>query len=291
MTSETPHNSFMEVPPQFAFRQDKLDTTEQMANNWERSSEVSRAQSDRKAWVGLVLPFLAVPALLLTTSFVAAAEDITAPVIPAGTSVATASATLQQQLAGRVQEITRLSTHVTSSQTLSSSDRAALNALLATDLAGLTNLEMSSSSDSSLSQIRADSAAMVLSFHVYALVQPIVGIVLRLDSSRASAARIAALIPSIKTTIVASAASSGRLTHANQLLTTVSMLAAAINNSTYGLGSTLLSLTPNSVPGSLAVVRGATTTAATAEHEVRVAYSTIGRIVSLVSTNAPHQRH
>lgn len=184
-----------------------------------------------------------------------------------------------------------LSTRVGDSRTISSTDRGALNSMLAAEDAGLTNLQTSSSSDTSIAQIRTDSTAMVLTYHVYSFVAPVAQAVLLLDAARASATRITALIPSIKTTIVASSASAGRISRANSQLANLSALVSTIDNSTYGVVAALLALAPTSVPASLPVVNAATATASSTTYDVHVAYATIGRIVSLVALNAPvHHR-
>jgi hypothetical protein len=231
------------------------------------------------------------PVLIVASSLSASASDVKAPVISASTSVSSASAYLASQLASRLQQLTKLALRVSAAKSLAPADHAALNALLVGELAGLTSLQASSKSDSSIAQIRADASTMVLSYHVFSFVEPAVQTVLRIDTARAAASRITMLIPSIKATIVASAASNRRLSQANALLASVSALVAAINTSTTGVVPTLLALTPSTVPGSLATLAATGTTASAAEHEVHAAYSMIGRIVWLVTGTAAATRH
>ena len=283
---DSPHNSFIKVLPEFAFQPAKLDGAG-FRDLRMRSNEVVRLQPSRGGIrTRLIASLIGVPALVFASTLSASASDVKAPVIAPATSVSSASAYLASQLSSRLQMLTKLGSRISASKSLLPADRAALGALVTGEIAGLTSLRAASKSDSSIAQIRTDASTMVLSYHVFSFVSPLVQTVLRVDAARAAAGRISALIPSIKTAIVASAASNQRVAKANGLIGSVATLVSNITTSTAGLRSALVALSPSSIPGSLSTLASAGVTASAAESEVHVAYATIGRIVSLVTGSA-----
>ena len=217
------------------------------------------------------------------TSLPSFAQDIKAPKVPSTESLPVALSILQAGLNARVQQLNRLGASVESAKSLTPSNRSALAALVSNDLARLDALEASSASDTTLAEVRTDEAIMVLAFHVFALVTPVVKGVIRADAAHAAAEQILGLLPSVQASILASNSSSDRIARAKALLALLSSIAAEINASVVGISPRLLAIGPTSVPGALPELGALSSAIVGAEQQVKLAYASLGQIILLIA--------
>ena len=246
----------------------------------------------RRIGATLVLISLLAPGVVIgATATPALAKEVPFSVVSPSLPVVSSLADLRGAIDVRIRELDQLSRAVAASSTLTKSNSGALNTLLSNEIAGLSTLELSAESDTTASELAADARTMVLTYRVYSIVLPVVQTVIRADVSHAAAARIAALIPSIKTTIVASTAPSVRLARAKSLLATLPRLVTSIDATLAGVTAKVLALNPQNARPSSPTLNAAVSASKRAKNEVNVAYATVGRIIVLVAgANAPSSR-
>lgn len=205
-------------------------------------------------------------------------QDVTAPVLPASMKVSGAIAFVENAINIRLNALANLSTTVADSTTLTTSDSVALKSLIGSSMSGLESLEAKVAKDATLSAAQSDAAAVVLDYHVFAFVTPVVNSVVSVDASLASATALGAKETPILAVITAAgtsrAASSAKYLYAS-FVRHVSLVERALSQTS----ATLLDLSPTSVPGSNQTLRAARTAETRARFDLTVANADLGAIV------------
>src|SRR5580700_7427524 len=101
-------------------------------------------------------------------------------------SLSVAIVAARQAVATRTVLLNQLSSLVVHSKTLTTSDRNALLAIVDTDESGLDQTELAMTNATSIAALSSDEAAMVVNFHVFSLVAPVVRDIVSMDRSLAT---------------------------------------------------------------------------------------------------------
>lgn len=281
------HTSFIELPREFPYGRGRLFDVSSKTSSAGFLLRATGAQRYARAAIAAGIVALALSSACLP----AGARDVTARRTPTAQGMPTSPAALQVALNARIQRLNQLALRVSAARALTPSDRSVLTSLISNDLAGLASLQASSATDSTNAAVHADATSMVLDFHVFSLVTPVVLGVIRGDAAHCAAVQIAGLLPSIQASILASNAPSGRIAQAKSLLSGLPSMLAAINSAVLGISGHLLGITPASVPSILPSLNDLMAQITGADQQVKLAYAAVNRIIALVTGNSSQQAH
>jgi len=217
-----------------------------------------------------------------TGGFPSPRADDTAPVIPAGASVARAQAWLTKALSLRLEALSAESIAAGVARNLSAAHRTALNTIIATDRSGLTRLSTGLASETTIAELQATADAMVLDYRVFSLLVPQVSGVILADRELADAVSLAALEPSMQTAITTEERTGNRAAVARRIYARLVALLGAAEASTGATATALLALTPeNGTPASTTLATSSSALAA-AGLQVVSAEVDVRRIVKIL---------
>jgi hypothetical protein len=148
------------------------------------------------------------------------------------------------EIGRRMTTLTNLTSRISSSKVLTSSDASALSAEISSTSAGLTSLKATIDSETNLAALKADVTRIATEFRVYLLVVPQVNLVSAADGVFATQARFATINTNLSARI-ATAKAAGKDTSAAQAALDAmnTQVANAVALAT-GLPARLLPLTP-----------------------------------------------
>ncbi len=210
-----------------------------------------------KTRIPSLLAGLALGGALLLSS-VGAAAAVTPPAGPlgkdvcaapaaamkAGATVETARAFGDCEIGRRMTTLTALSTNVSASKVLSSSDAAALQSEVASTRTGLTNLKATIDAETDRTALKADNAKIATDYRVYLLVAPQIHLVSAADGVLATQTKFSTVNTNLTKRIAAAKAAGKNTTTAQTALN--AMNAAVVNavGLAQPLPAKLLPLTP-----------------------------------------------
>ena len=204
--------------------------------------------------------------VLVSTGVVAAASPATAPNLPFGSAACSSDrvalrsgATVEKlqaigncEIDRRLATLNALAAKISSSRVLSSSDAAALSAIVSSDKSGLTSLRATIDAETDVTALKADLLKIVTDYRVYVLVVPQVNLVNAADAVVATQARFATVNTNLSARIAAAKAAGKDVTAAQADLDAMnSDVAAAVALATPIPGK-LLPLTPADYNGGTA---------------------------------------
>ena len=195
-------------------------------------------------------------ALLLST--VGAAAAVTPPTGPSGkgvcatqaaalkggTTVETARAFGDCEIARRITTLDALSAKIAASKVLTSSDAAALQGEIASTKTGLTSLKATIDAETDLTALKADIAKIAAEYRVYLLVVPQVNLVSAADGVGAAQTRFADVNTKLAARIAAAKAAGKNTTAAQTALNAMNTAVANAVGLAQPLPAKLLPLTP-----------------------------------------------
>ncbi|HTW98877.1 MAG TPA: hypothetical protein VMD59_08880, partial [Acidimicrobiales bacterium] len=159
-------------------------------------------------------------------------EDYYAPTFGPTISFSLAQRWMETALSDRLARIGVLSSSISSSATLTSSDRTGISGLVGNAQSVCNSLSQSVPGDSSNAQLQLAADQMIGSLHVFAVLSPQVNETVAADSANAAAAKLQALAPGLNTAIAAASGSSrqiSRLQNLEQNLVTEANAAASFS--------------------------------------------------------------
>ncbi len=207
--------------------------------------------------------------------------DVQAPVIPDNVSVATAQNWLAGALQLRAQELSSLQGDVNNATGLPAAVRASLDADLTTAAAGMARLTTSVEKDTTLAALRSDAATMVLTYHVFSVVEPQVHLTVVAEHQLAVASQIGRLQPGLETAIKAEGSRTSGTLHG--LDVTLSSDLATVQSNANGVVSDLSTVGPTDYLDAAGVVVADTKVVTGDWSTVADARATIGKILSLLA--------
>jgi hypothetical protein len=148
------------------------------------------------------------------------------------------------EIARRMTTLTNLTSRISSSKVLTSSDASALNAEISATSAGLTSLKTTIDSETDLVALKADVAKIATQFRVYLLVAPQVNLVSAADGVLASQARFAKINTNLAGRIATAKAAGKDTTTAQAALDAMNAQVTNAVGLATGLPAKLLPLTP-----------------------------------------------
>lgn len=210
--------------------------------------------------------------------------DLVAPVFPASTPTAQARTWLVGALALRAKGLGKLDAAASDAATLTPTDRVKLVALLATEANDIEGLEVRASSETDLTALGADAAAMVLDYHVFALVTPEVDDVISADADLAATAAL-----SNETTAIAAAIAAEQQANRNVIGNQERLLGALEANLSRARGALgrlpggLVRLVPSDLATALPDLASASRALVKANGALKAANSCLASIVGLLA--------
>jgi hypothetical protein len=199
-----------------------------------------------------------VGALVLSQGSPAGKASAATPSTPACTArIDLERSVVIDELQARSNRLAALSGVVSSSTTLTSSDRAALQAILVRDQQGMSSLETQASSASTCAQLSQIAHAMVYDYRVYVLASPQVRMVVAADDLAWAASRLAAIEPQAQAAVNSYPASGGHASALRQLLSDLESRVSSAQQSLGGVPPEVLALQPSGYPGNSSTLRQA----------------------------------
>ncbi len=155
---------------------------------------------------------------------------------------------LNTALTNRVNQLSSLSSEVTTSVFVTASDRATLGTDVANELAGIRALQTKVAGDTTCAQVVADGQAMVIDFRVYVVMTPQVHLANTGDIEASVAAQLKALEPGIATSITLAQSNGKNVLAATAASADFDRQVTAALNASAGISGSVLSFTPASYP-------------------------------------------
>jgi hypothetical protein len=209
-------------------------------------------------------------------------SDLVAPHFPVSTTPKVARAWLTKALGVRIVALSTLDGTVLNSTTLTPTDRQALVAVLFNDSSGLTLLRTRAVPSANLTTLSALASAMVLDYHVFALVTPEVNDIVAADSDLAVHTSLAGQLPAIQAAIAVSGKSGARKA-ARQLVVVLTGQIAQVASDAGGIASELLRLVPADVPAELPLLTTVAHNLTKAKSAIAAANLSLGSILQLLA--------
>lgn len=186
---------------------------------------------------------------------------------------------IEHDLAARAQRLSTLTTlvHKAAAKGLSSSDAAALSAILTAeqstiDGGGIAGLQKAVAAETTCTQLAASARQMVVDFRVFALVTPQVRLTVGHDVASALVARGTAAEPRISARIAAAARHGRDVAGAERAFTDFQVRISAAGQVLSGTStSQLLAQTPADYPGDKALLQAGRTTGAKVRADLKAA--------------------
>jgi len=163
-------------------------------------------------------------------------------------SFAQAQQKLEQQLASRVSQLSRLSSDVTSSTTLTPAHASVLSARLATESTSINALVAKVPGDTTVQELRADRVAMVQANRVFAVETPQVIEIIEADSIAAQVTTLTSDEPSLLASVNSLTGEPGydnALRHYNSFVAVVGRASTASGN----VVTSVITQLPSDFPG------------------------------------------
>jgi cell pole-organizing protein PopZ len=121
----------------------------------------------------------------------------------------------------RLTALNILSTQVTGSTKLNSTDKASLTSMIATEVSGLTDLKSTIAADTTADQASTDEATIFTDYRVYAVVIPKVELLTIADNQQSNEAKLVTLASTLQTKITADQTAGDDVTLVQDELTTM----------------------------------------------------------------------
>jgi hypothetical protein len=177
------------------------------------------------------------------------------------------------EISRRLTTLSKLSSRVSSSNVLTSSDKAALSSEISAAVSGLNSLKATIDSDSTVADLRSDVTKIATQFRVYLLVVPQVNLVAAADGVLAAQPHFASIGTDLAARIAAAQAAGKDVTAAQAALDAMNTQVANAVSLATGLPAKLLPLTPADYNAGSAgpVIRSARTALGQARVDLRAA--------------------
>ena len=216
---------------------------------------------------GLAAGLAPAPAFAVTTTPATTAIKSCQPASLAAIKAHSAAA-----VAHRDSTLDLLSAKLAARPAVTSSHRAVLTALYASDKAGLDAVNAKVQGDSTCKVAHADAQAIVADYRVYLLVVPQSGLTLAADAGSSGASALAGAEPALHKAIALMPAGPSK-DQAQALYADLADQVSAAQSNFAGVGDTVLALTPSGYPGNAG-------TLATQTAKVTAGGSALGKAVS-----------
>jgi hypothetical protein len=171
---------------------------------------------------------------------------------------------------------------VEQSSALSSADRATLKGQIGADEQGLTALDATIQSDTTLAQARADCERIVTGFRVYVLEDPKIHEVIAADLAGKVNGSLETLIPELRSLINGSTVPPADKAAAQNDLNDLTSKVDASQTSISGVTASVIDLTPAGWPGNQVVLHSARQNIKTARADLSGARADVNHILQLL---------
>ena len=214
----------------------------------------------------------------------AASADTTPSPTPAPTSqtLAQLKAHCDQEVQRRLGTLSADLSFVNQAPALTSADRSTLQGQINADTSGLTALDATIRSDTTLSQARSDCQKIVTGYRVYVLEEPKIHEVIAADTVSAVDHELSALVPELQKLIDDSDASASAKQKAQADLNDLQGKVTAAQTSVSGVVASVINLQPSGYPGTTTVLQSGHQNIETARGDLKGARDDVADILHVL---------
>jgi hypothetical protein len=244
-----------------------------------RSASNTRG-TDVNAKTGIRIAASTATAVLIGLTSVVGVSASTAPTPGSGALLTTLKQKCDSAVQKRETALTADVSHINAATGLTSGDKSALLATESSDASGLTALDATIQSDTTLAQAKADCQKIVTQYRVYVVFEPQVHLVIAADQIGAVSAKISTLAGELQQKL-----GSNPNPTVQAALTDLQKQVSSAQSAVNGLSATLLAQTPAGYPGTTTTFKSALSSIKSARSDLEQARSDVETIKNALQSS------